>query len=335
MGNFMSSSDYHYQTLRLNVDMLKIIQLGITLFTEDGETPPATEELPQSQGSRKALVQIPHTWQFNFEFSMENDMYSEPSIETLRVAGVELQRLERDGIDPKKFAALLQTSGLVMDDNVHWISFHGGYDFGYLTKLLFVNAMPENERQFDDLMKKYFPTIYDIKFLMKRASKQHNMGQLTPSGPDTVDVLSRFDQKSSLESLIEILKIKRTGLAHTAGSDAMSTGKVFFKIRERIFGGEIPEEHVGKVWGLGFPDHNPAHHTPQSYSQHQDNHSAPNQNGNSYANGAPSTPDSRTSQAVVAGASTPLSTSHATTTGAGSNSTMGGFSAFNFASTPK
>lgn len=28
------------------------------------------------------------------------------------------------------------TSGLVLMDNVRWISFHSGYDFGYLLKLL-------------------------------------------------------------------------------------------------------------------------------------------------------------------------------------------------------
>jgi CCR4-NOT transcription complex subunit 7/8 len=30
IGNFTSTSDYHYQTLRCNVDLLRIIQLGLT-----------------------------------------------------------------------------------------------------------------------------------------------------------------------------------------------------------------------------------------------------------------------------------------------------------------
>lgn len=53
IGNFKTSSDYHYQTMRCNVDLLKIIQVGITLANEQGEFP-----------------QECSTWQFNFRFSL-------------------------------------------------------------------------------------------------------------------------------------------------------------------------------------------------------------------------------------------------------------------------
>jgi CCR4-NOT transcription complex subunit 7/8 len=56
MGEFKRKSDYHYQTLRCNVDILKMIQLGITLFDEEGNTPPGEFS----------------TWQFNFKFSLES-----------------------------------------------------------------------------------------------------------------------------------------------------------------------------------------------------------------------------------------------------------------------
>ena len=36
IGQFTTKADYHYQTLRCNVDLLKMIQLGITLFKPDG-----------------------------------------------------------------------------------------------------------------------------------------------------------------------------------------------------------------------------------------------------------------------------------------------------------
>ena len=39
IGDFKSSSDYQYQLLRCNVDLLKIIQLGLTFFNKDGEMP--------------------------------------------------------------------------------------------------------------------------------------------------------------------------------------------------------------------------------------------------------------------------------------------------------
>ena len=61
------------------------------------------------------------------------------------------------------FGELMITSGLVLMDNVRWISFHGGYDFGYLLKLLTCAALPANENDFFELLKLYFPYIFDIK----------------------------------------------------------------------------------------------------------------------------------------------------------------------------
>jgi len=37
------------------------------------------------------------------------------------------------------------TSGLVLMDDVRWISFHSGYDFGYLLKVLTCSALPADE----------------------------------------------------------------------------------------------------------------------------------------------------------------------------------------------
>ena len=54
IGSFKTSSDYHYQTMRCNVDLLKIIQVGLTLADEDGTYP-----------------QDVSTWQFNFHFSVK------------------------------------------------------------------------------------------------------------------------------------------------------------------------------------------------------------------------------------------------------------------------
>lgn len=54
LGTFISQSEFLYQTLRCNVDLLKIIQLGITLSDSAGNVPSGI-----------------HTWQFNFKFSLE------------------------------------------------------------------------------------------------------------------------------------------------------------------------------------------------------------------------------------------------------------------------
>jgi len=54
VGEFRSMADYQYQLLRLNVDLLRIIQLGLTFMDDDGKTPPGCS-----------------TWQFNFKFNLK------------------------------------------------------------------------------------------------------------------------------------------------------------------------------------------------------------------------------------------------------------------------
>mgnify|MGYP002058903404 CR=1 FL=1 len=58
-------------------------------------------------------------------------------------------------------------SGIVLLDNVKWLSFHSGYDFGYLLSILTNINLPDGETEFFELLKIYFPNIYDVKYLMK------------------------------------------------------------------------------------------------------------------------------------------------------------------------
>ncbi|RWA12879.1 hypothetical protein EKO27_g2202 [Xylaria grammica] len=307
MGNFRGKSDYHYQCLRVNVDMLKVIQIGISLFNEKGETP--AERAHNSladigpNAKRHGQPQIPLAWQFNFKFALKDDMYNQASIESLQQAGIDFNLLERDGIDPRKFAALFVVSGFVCFDNIKWLSFHGGYDFGYLTKLLSDTKLANDESEFDKVMKKWFPQTFDVKHLMKYAVKLHNSGILTPTDPSTTEVLQKFEQKSGLESIAEALKIKRLGAAHQAGSDSLLTGK---------------------IWGLGFS----GMEMPLQQPVNTDNTPPGGINGNT--NGGPSTP----STASVGLASTPAAQSHNTNgMGMGPMTPGGGggvFGQFNF-----
>ena len=113
IGSFRNSSDYHFQTLRCNVDLLKIIQLGLT-FTD-------------SQGQRPEGIS---TWQFNFQFNLRlfdltsDDMYAQSSIELLTKSGIDFKRHEEYGIDVEHFGELLISSGLILTNDVKWITFH-------------------------------------------------------------------------------------------------------------------------------------------------------------------------------------------------------------------
>jgi CCR4-NOT transcription complex subunit 7/8 len=52
---------------------------------------------------------------------------------------------------------------LVLSDDVKWLSFHSGYDFGYLLRTLTCAELPADESAFMELLHLYFPCIYDIK----------------------------------------------------------------------------------------------------------------------------------------------------------------------------
>jgi len=213
IGSFRTSSDYHYQTMRCNVDLLKIIQIGITLADEEGAYP-----------------QDVCTWQFNFRFSVNDDMYAPESIELLQKSGIDFQRHEEMGIFPNDFAELIISSGLVLSDETRWISFHSGYDFGYLIKLLTDSSLPQQEDEFFELLHTWFPGVYDIKYIM-RACK----------------VL-----KGGLQDVADDLGVMRIGPSHQAGSDSLLTASTFFKMREIYFGDKIDDDmYSGHLYGLG------------------------------------------------------------------------------------
>ncbi|XP_055312837.1 CCR4-NOT transcription complex subunit 7 isoform X2 [Sitodiplosis mosellana] len=193
IGEFRSAADYQYQLLKCNVDLLRIIQLGLTFMDDEAKTPSGYS-----------------TWQFNFKFNIQEDMYAQDSIDLLRNSGIQFNKHEEEGIDPMDFAELLMTSGIVLMDNIKWLSFHSGYDFGYLLKLLTDQNLPAEEGEFFELLRLYFPTIYDVKYLMKSCK----------------------NLKGGLQEVADQLELRRVGPQHQAGSDSHLTGMAFFKMRE-------------------------------------------------------------------------------------------------------
>ncbi|KAA8586509.1 hypothetical protein FQN60_000345 [Etheostoma spectabile] len=114
IGEFRSTVDYQYQLLRCNVDLLKIIQLGLTFMNEDGDYPHGT---------------------------MTEDMYSQDSIDLLQNSGLQFKKHEEEGIETLYFAELLMTSGLVLCENEEHdffqilnLFFPAIYDVKYLMK---------------------------------------------------------------------------------------------------------------------------------------------------------------------------------------------------------
>ncbi|KAI4973465.1 hypothetical protein ZWY2020_035726 [Hordeum vulgare] len=135
LGSFRSNDEYNYATLKANVDMLSLIQLGLTLSDENGALP------ARGTGGR------PCAWQFNFRgFDPRSDPANADSIDLLRNSGIEFDRFTTEGADTGHFAELLMSSGVLLNAEVQWVTFHSGI---------------------------YFPVLYDIKHLMKYCGSLH------------------------------------------------------------------------------------------------------------------------------------------------------------------
>jgi CCR4-NOT transcription complex subunit 7/8 len=66
------------------------------------------------------------------------------------------------GIDICEFGELLMTSGIILNEDIHWLTFHSGYDFAYLLKICTCTNLPSEEAQFFEMLSIYFPNIYDV-----------------------------------------------------------------------------------------------------------------------------------------------------------------------------
>ncbi|KAH7830013.1 putative CCR4-NOT transcription complex, subunit 7 [Monocercomonoides exilis] len=203
-----TNKNVSYERLKRNVNQLKLIQLGITLGNEKGELPEGTS-----------------TWQFNFKFNPTEDRGAENSISMLIKAGINFDQFARGGIDVHYFADLLTTSGLVLNDEVTWLTFHSSSDYGYLVKLLTNVPLPPTQPKFVSTMKLFFPRTYDLKLVAHT--------------------------RRSLNYLADELSVARVGQMHQAGSDSLLTYDAYFCVVKLFNNGNLDVEGMcGKVGGL-------------------------------------------------------------------------------------
>ena len=76
-GSFSSQNDYAFKILVANVNILKLIQLGVSFFDAKGNTPPNV-----------------CSWQFNFKFNIKSDLFAQDSIDLLNRSGIQFARHE-------------------------------------------------------------------------------------------------------------------------------------------------------------------------------------------------------------------------------------------------
>jgi CCR4-NOT transcription complex subunit 7/8 len=217
LGSFATTEDFQYQTLRCNVDLLKIIQIGLCLADANGNLP-SVEDAPSG-----------NVWQFNFAFSLNDDIFAQSSIDMLQEAGINFDILPKLGVDPLLFGELLITSGLVLNEELTWITFHSGYDFGYMAKLCTADSLPSTRSDFHELIGLLFPHVIDIKCIM---SSLHVHG--------------------GLNKLADTLRVRRYGMAHQAASDALLTLDVFTRLNQLNAGMIGLEQCANLLFGLSF-----------------------------------------------------------------------------------
>ncbi|KAF5741798.1 hypothetical protein HS088_TW10G00804 [Tripterygium wilfordii] len=204
--NLNNNPPYNYDLMKANVDDLKIIQLGLTLSDFDGNLP--------SFGSSFSYI-----WQFNFcDFDIDEDPHDPDSIQLLRHQGIDFEKNKEKGIPSSYFGRLFLRFGILSKVPLTWLTFHGGYDFAYLIKILSGEELPCDLVSFVDQLWYYFGAqVYDLK-----------------------TVMSRYNFYGGLENLAKKLRVKRVaGRSHQAGSDSLLTMQTFMELKQQCFADEF------------------------------------------------------------------------------------------------
>lgn len=149
VGTFKLASDYHFQTLRLNLDLLNLIQLSFCVV-----------KVRQHEVTNSVI------WQFNFHYDLTQEMFNEEHLAMLALTlQINFASHMSQGIPHIAFAELMMESGLLLDPSINWLSYHLGYDLGFLVSLLTNDILPNDEADFFWWCAKYFPNFYDLKHI--------------------------------------------------------------------------------------------------------------------------------------------------------------------------
>lgn len=192
-----NSSGTAYERTKLNVDIMQLIQVGISLSTPSGD--------------RCSTV-----YQFNLKWNIDIANYSAPSVQMLASAGLDFAGCAQQGIAHSDFSQALQWLGILHNPFYTFVAFDGKYDFAYLVSLFSSDQygkkpLPDTVEEFMKYVTYYFPCILDLKVI----------------------AASLFRFNGGLRALDNALGNASLRLYHQGGYDALVTTNCFHAMLKR------------------------------------------------------------------------------------------------------
>ncbi|KAM0920208.1 hypothetical protein ACQ4PT_007662 [Festuca glaucescens] len=144
------TAEERYEVIRANVALLRPLQVGIAVCTNDGRR---------------------FAWEFNLRgfdvASHKHDARDPNSIAYLAGHGVDFSRLPRHGIDGFRLRWLLRDSGLIRA-RPSWATFTGAYHVAYFVTMMYGVKLPHSLNAFMEMARELIGRqLYDVKQLAR------------------------------------------------------------------------------------------------------------------------------------------------------------------------
>ena len=167
------------------------------------------------------------------------------AMDLLEAHGHDFHQHKTHGIYSQKFFGQLSLSGLVNNNNVHFISFQGSFDFGHIVKGLDlarspgIKKLPKRRDDFLRALSTNFQSIYDLKCMV--------------------------GDHVSLAGLCGSLGVQQEGRRYHAGLDSRLIMQCFARMLHDSYNYDLQEQHnyYNGVYGIGPYDPQTFRHAAQ------------------------------------------------------------------------